>query len=454
MVRGIDKISGKILFDQESIEEIDVRGNMGSTRFTITGTVSRVFTKQARLDMNIDLTGDLKDFKGMTKEMEQVDLKGALASQFGVKGTISKPEFSGDIKIDDARIDKIGLGKPVSNMDLRARLQGSGLRITSCQGDIGRSDFALTGTISDFSKPVIRIDNRSRYIDLDELMPQTEKRTAKQGQAAPLTMSGSLKIDRLTGMDMEFRNINTTFAYENGVIDLKDCRAQTFDGDVFLSFYYDANNPEPYRLFTRMQSVSSQKILQRFLRMDRVQGILSGSANFKGRGLDENSVVSNLDGAGNLRFTNGTFSNFPLLTKLLGWLGMKDYKNVQYNNMQGTFTIKQGQARVEGWTISSRVGDFLTEGTIGLDGRLNLDVAATLSKTSSNTVKKYHGDWLFYVDKDGRAVIDIVVTGKPHAPTFRLNSTKIKQRLKGQIKNKFEQKKKEFEQQIKDWLKW
>jgi uncharacterized protein involved in outer membrane biogenesis len=255
-------------------------------------------------------------------------------------------------------------------------------------------------------------------------------------------------------MDMEFKNINTIFKYENGVIDLKNCRAQAFDGDVYLDFYYDVNSPEPYRLSTRMQSVSSQKIFQRFLRMDRVQGNLSGSANFHGRGLDENSVVSNLDGAGNLRFTNGTFSNFPLLTKLLGWLGMKDYRNVQFNNMQGAFTIKKGKATVEGWTVSSRVGDFLTEGTIGLDGRLNLDVAATLSKNSSAMVKKYHGDWLFYVDNSGRAVIDIIVTGKPHAPTFRLNSAKIKQRLKGKLKNEFDQKKKEFEQQIKDWLKW
>jgi uncharacterized protein involved in outer membrane biogenesis len=454
MVRGIEKTSGKISFDQESIEEIDVKGNIGSTSFTITGVVSRVLTKQARFDINIDLTGDLKDLESMTKEMEQIDLQGVFASQLSVKGTTSKPEFSGDIRIDDAKIDKIGLGKPVSNMNLRARLQGSSLRITSCNGKIGRSDFAITAKISDFSKPVVRIENHSRYIDLDELMPQTEKPPARQGQAAPLTMNGSLKIDRLTGMDMEFKNINTTFEYENGVIDLKDCRAQTFDGDVYLDFYYDVNSPEPYRLSTRMQSVSSQKILQRFLNMDRIQGNLSGTANFKGRGLDEKSVMSNLEGAGNLRFTNGTFSNFPLFTKLLGWLGMKDYENVQFNDMQGAFTIKQGQARVDGWTVSSRVGDFLTEGTIGLDGKLNLDVAATLSKTSSNTVKKYHGDWLFYVDKDGRAVIDIVVTGKPHAPTFRLNSTKVKERLKGRLKNAFEQKKKDFEQKIKDWLKW
>lgn len=454
MERGIEKINGKLSFNHESIDDISIEGNIGATRFSIAGAVSDILTKKPTLQISADLEGNLKDFQGLTEETKSIIMNGAISSSIKVRGTADKPNFSGDIKIANATIDGIGLGKPISKMNLNARVTEDNLRITSCKGEIGRSDFSLTGEILNFKKPVIHIDNHSRNIDLDELLPQKGKGTTKQNQPVLLNLSGKLVIGRLSGMDMEFKNINTGFTYENGIIDIRGCRAQSFDGDVYLDFYYNADNPEPYQLSTRLQSVSAQKILQRFLRFNRVQGKLSGQADFRGRGLDQKSVVSNLDATGNLSFNDGTFSNFPLLTKLLAWLGLKDYMNVQFSSMQGAFTIANGQASIKDWTLSSRAGDFLNEGTIGLDGRLNLQVSATLSKSNTAIVKKYHGDWLLYVDKDGRAVVDIIATGKPDTPVFRLDSNKIKQRLSGKVKDEFKQKKQELEKKIKDWLKW
>ena len=454
MKRGIENVTGTLSFDREAIEDIDIKGNIGGTQFSISGTVSDILTKKPLLRISAEVKGDLKDFQGLTDDAKSINMKGVLSSNIQVRGSGDKPLLAGDLRITNATIDGIGLGKPVSNMNLDARLTEDDIRITSCKGEIGRSDFSFTGEIRNFKKPNIHIDNRSRNIDLDEIMPQTKQGAAKESNTVPVSISGSLVINRLTGMDMEFRDINTDFKYENGVIDIRNCRAKSFDGDVYLNFYYNANSPEPYQLSTRMQSVSAQKILKRFLKFERVQGSLSGTADFNGRGLDQKSVVSNLDARGNLRFKNGTFNNFPLLVKLLDWLGMKDYSNVQYDDMQGVFTIKNGQARVDDWTLSSRAGDFLTNGSIGLDGKLNLQIAATLSRSNSAVVKRYHGDWLFYIDNTGQAVIDIIVTGKQDAPAFRLDNNKIKQRLAGKVKDEFKQKKQEFEQKIRDWLKW
>ncbi|MGB7054838.1 MAG: AsmA-like C-terminal region-containing protein [bacterium] len=454
MERGIERTNGTLSFGHESMEDISIQGNIGNTEFSITGAISDILSKNPTLDINAGLEGNLKDFQGITKAMKDISLSGSIQSEIRVQGTTRSPKYSGEVIVSEAMINGIGLEQPISNVNFNARLHGNTLKILSCKGRIGRSDFSFTGQVSDFKKPVIRLDNRSRYIDLDELIPHTKKGASTESKAVPLELNGTLNITRLTGMDMEFKNINTGFKYENGIIDIRDCRAQSFDGDVYLDFYYEINSPEPYKLSTRMQSVASQEILKRFLRFDRVQGKLSGKADFRGRGLDQKSVVSNLDATGNLSFNDGTFSNFPLLTKLLAWLGLKDYKNVQFHSMQGTFTIAKGQASIKDWTLSSRAGDFLTEGTIGLDGKLNLQVAATLSKSNSAIVKKYHGDWLLYVDKNGQAVVDMIVTGKTDAPAFRLDNNKIKQRLTGKVKDEFEERKKEFEKQIKDWLKW
>jgi len=453
MERPIERINGKLMFEHTSIKNIGIEGYVGNTIFKISGSVSDIISKNAILNITAGLDGNLSDFQGMTKDMKEIKLDGAVSSKVSIKGKTSKPQYSGDVKISGGLIDGIGLGKPISNMYFNGRFQEDALKVTACRGEIGRSDFSFSGQLVNFNKPTIQIDNRSKYLDLDELMPKTKQGKTTQGKSAPVTLNGSLHINRLTGMDMEFKNVDAEFQYKNGVIDVKNGRAQSFDGDVYLDFYYDANNPEPYRISTRMQSVSAEKILQRLLKFNRLKGKLSGKVNFQGRGLDQKSVVSNLDGVGNVVVTQGAFNNFVLLSELLSWLGLKDYKNVEFNDFRCAFAIEKGKADVKDWTMSSRVGDFLTSGTIGLDGNLDLHVALTLSQQNSNIVKKYHGDWIFFTDNKGRTIVDIITKGKMGAPRFSLDQDRVKQRIKGNIKNEFDQKIKEFESKLKDMLK-
>jgi uncharacterized protein involved in outer membrane biogenesis len=452
MARAIEKINGNFTFNLSAIRDMVLEGHIGTTEFSVEGGVSDL-GKKPLLNISAEMEGELKDFQGLTNSLEHIDLAGTIISDITVKGKIDDLRYFGDIKIASAYINGIGLGKPVSDLDLKGTFEGGTLRVGSCKGKIGRSDFSFSGQLSNFTKPVIQINNRSNYIDLDELLPKASGQTPK-GKAPPIMLKGMVNIRRLTGMDMEFKNISTKFEYKKGIVDIRNCQAETFDGQAYMDFYYNANSPEPYRINTRMRSVSAQKILQRFLRFDRLKGEMSGQGDFQGKGLDQSSVKSNLNATGNLLVHEGEFNNFTFLTKLLAWLGLKDYKNVPFNNLRCSFKIHNGRGEVQDWTFSARVGDFLTDGSISLNGNVDLHVAATLSKQHSNTVRKYHGDWIFFEDKQGRTVVDIIVSGRLHSPTFKLDKNRIKERIGGRLKDEFEQKKKDFEEQLKDLLKW
>jgi len=449
MTRPVEKIDGEFAFGLSAIRNMIIQASIGNTVFNIEGGVSSL-NKRPLLDISAVVDGDLKDFEGLTNDLKDISLSGSVASDITLKGTIDNLRYLGNIKISGARIEGIGMEKPVSNLNLTGTFQEKMLRISTCNGNIGRSDFSFGAEVSNFEKPIIQLKNRSKYIDLDELLPKTKKGQQPKGKPLPMTLRGSVSITKLTGMDMEFKNINTDFEYKNGIIDVKNCRAETFDGQVYLDFYYNANSPEPYQIATRMQSVAAEKILQRFLHFDRLKGDLSGQADFQGKGLDQRSVLSNLNATGNLKFFKGEFSNFPFLTKLLAWLGLKDYKNVQFNNLLCSFKIADGKTDVQDWTFSARVGDFLTSGRIGLNGNLDLRVAATLSKQHSGIVKKYHGDWIFFDDKQGRTVVDIIVSGSFASPVFKLDRNRVKERLSGKIKDEFKKKAKDFEDQLKN----
>jgi AsmA protein len=457
MKRAIENINGTVAFSRSSVSDISIKGSIGKTKFDIGGYISKLDSPSPLLNISTELDGNLKDFESLTSEMRDIEFSGPIAAKIMLKGNLKDPRFSGNVTVQGARIDGIGMGKPVSDLNFKAEMQNDAVKISECRGRIGRSDFSLTGAVSNFKKPVVQMNNRSNFIDLDELLPQKGTASSRSGKTQagkpiPLTLQGAVVINRLTGLDMEFTNVNANFSYIDGVIDLKDCRAQTYGGQVNFDFYYNAYSPEPYRINTRMTSLDAQKIAKRFLGFDRIKGDLSGVANFNGNGLDEKSVRSNMNGTGNIKITGGEFNNFDFLVKLLGWMGLKDQRVITFRDFNSGFRITNGRASADDWTLSAKIGDFLTKGTIRLDGAVDLRIAITLTQHYSNIVKRYHGDWIFFTDKDGRTLIDVIAKGKLSSPQFTLDRSRIQQRIKGTIKNEFEKKIKDFESDLKDIL--
>ncbi len=449
--RDIEKMNGSFAFDMNSIKNIIIQGIVGTSRFDISGSVNNL--KNPILDIMLKFACNLKDIETLTNQTKGIKLNGLASLNMTIKGTMNKPSYFGDYAVSEASIDGIGLAKPITNLKVRGTLQNDGAKITECTGHIGRSDFSLSGYISNFTRPVAQINNNSNLIDLDELLPKTKAGKKTDEKGIPISIQGKVKINRLTGMDMEFRNINTDFTYQNGIVDLKNCKAETFDGRVQFDLYYNSSSPEPYRINTRMEDISVQKAFKRFLKFENLQGKISGVNNFQGRGFDQKQVISNLTASGNVRLVNGMFTNFEFLNKLFEWMGYKETRTLPLKDLVCSFKIVNGKSDIEDWSMSTNIGNFLTNGTIKLDGAINLNITLTLNKKESDLLKTYHADWLLYYDPQGRATLDIIATGKLLSPQFRLDTNKIKERIKGRIKDEYDKKKKELEKKLKDLLK-
>ncbi len=449
--RNIEKINGSFAFDLNAIRNIIIQGIVGTSRFDISGSISN--PKQPVLDILIRFACNLKDIEALVDPAQGVKLNGMANLNITIKGSAAKPSCFGDYTISEATIDGIGIAKPITNLRARGSIQNDGAKIAECTFHIGHSDFSLNGHISNFSKPVVQINNTSNLIDLDELLPKEKTARKTEQKGVPVSIQGNVRINKLSGIDMEFRNINTFFSYENGIVDLKNCRAETFDGNVQFDLYYNSNSPEPYRINTRMENISAQRILKRLLKFDNLQGKLSGVNNFQGKGFTQKEVVANLNASGNVKLVNGLFNNFDFFNKLFAWLGYEDRKVLHLNDLMCSFKIVNGKTSIEDWSMSTGIGNFLTNGTIRLDGAINLTITLTLNKNESDILKKKNADWLLYYDSSGRATIDILATGKLFSPHFSLDTNKIKERLKGKIKDEYDKKKKELEKKLKDMFK-
>ncbi|MEO0183763.1 MAG: AsmA-like C-terminal region-containing protein, partial [candidate division WOR-3 bacterium] len=396
---------------------------------------------------------NLRDIENLSDQSAGMKLSGDARLNITLKGSIEKITYFGEYAITDATIDGIGLAKPITNFRVKGTIQNDGAKITECSGHIGRSDFSLNGYVSNFQRPIIQINNSSNLIDLDELFPKTRQEKKAEQKGIPVTIQGNVKINRLTGMDMEFKNINTTIKYENGIIDLRNCSAETFDGKVQFDFYYNINSPEPYRIHSLMENINVQKILKRFLKFENLTGRLTGVNNFSGMGFQQKQVIANLSASGNVKLLNGAFNNFEFLNRLCEWLGFKERRTINFNDLVLSYKIENGRAHIEDWSMATDIGNFLVDGYIKLDGDIRLNLTLTLNKKESDLLKNYHADWLLSYDPQGRATLDILATGKLFSPQFRLDTDKIKERLKGKIKEEYDKKKKELEKKLRDLFK-
>jgi len=450
--KPVENIQGVVDFDLNSIPGIKLQGQMAGTKFNLTGAVTNL--KSPILDLAVRIAGDLKDLEGISAATQGVTMSGPLSLSAAVKGPASNPSYSGDLSITGGQLDGIGFAKPMTNFRIKAGVQNNAIRIWECGGNIGKSDFNLSGNVANFKKPVVQIVSSSNTIDLDEMLPKPGPgKKAAPGKAVPVTLQGKVKVAKLNGLDMEFRNVNTNINYENGIVDLKNCTADAFDGRVVLDFYYNANKPEPYRLISRMENLSTQKVFKRFLKFEAIEGRLNGVSNFQGNGFSQANLIANLSASGSLKLTNGAFNNFKFITMLLSWMGFQNQNQLPINDLVCNFKITNGKTEVNDWALASSFGNFLFNGSIGLTGAVNMNVTTTLTKEQSDKLKKYHADWLLYYDANGRAIVDAVITGKLTDPKFGLDKKRIEERLKGRIKDEFDKKKKELEDKLKDLFK-
>lgn len=452
LIKPLENINGVIIFNGSSLSRIDLLGQLAMLRFKVTGEM--ISFKSPVLNLEIRADGDLKDLKDLVPENKNLSLAGPFSVSAVIKGPAADLSYRGEINISNGVLNNIGFAQPLTNFRLQAALQNNAVRIKECAGNIGSSDFRITGTVTDFKKPIAQVNWTSTFINLDEILPKATPGASAAGPPLPLMIQGTAQIKKLQGLDLDFSNITSNINYDHGVVDLRDCNADAFDGRVRFDLFYNFNNPEPYRINSRMENLSTKKILFRFFKCDLIEGQLSGAGNFQGNGFNATRALANLSASGNVKIFKGAFRSFPFILSLLDWMGFKNRPNMDFDDLNCSFKIDHGRVNVDNWVLASSMGNFLFNGTLGLTGTVDMKISIIFTRDQSDLLKQYHGDWLLYYDQTGRAVVDLIAHGKLSAPSFSLDQQKIKERLKGQIKNEFDIKKKEFEQKLKDlWKK-
>ena len=298
----------------------------------------------------------------------------------------------------------------------------------------------LNCTVQNYAKtPTIALNGTSDVLDIDHLigltagLPQkgdTEVRTKKAKQAATqkapaagippgLVVHGRFEVVKAVYRGMTIKNFIMQYKLDKGILTIDELRAQTFSGEVLSDLQADLNQPDI--IFTGKMGVRSVEItdfgsvLARQL-SDTVSGTLNSNVTFAGAGTEWSTIRNVLTADGTFALQNGRFKKTPVTESVATLLGLPELNDLAFEDTSGTFQIVKGGKVILNTRMNSQDIKAQTDGTVTLDGGLDLPVTLRLSKELTDRLTSRASVAKYLVDEQGETVLKLKLTGTTSKP--------------------------------------
>ena len=430
-----------LAFLAEGEEKKAEPGPEARTALPLALTVEQVKVDRAQIVVR-DATGEIPDTKARADLMVTLDVGRDLAS-LNYKGNLSfaadlvygevKSNISGKSDFDQ---DRLGYAVDVILDDQKAR---------------------LSGEVKNYTKvPDIRLDITSEVMDIDRLLALMaglpaaseagEKREVAKvsgqspGAALPqgLMASGEVRIGRTLYKGLEVKDFLLQYNLEKGVLTIKDLSAGVAGGQVSGRMKVDLNKPGLiYGGELDLKSVKFQGLLPVLANIpgDMVSGMMESHFTFSGAGIEWPVLRDALSVEGTYALRDGGFRDAPVTTAIAELLGLEELKRLSFKSLDGTLHVIKGRAairsRMSGKDVSARL-----DGTIGLDGSLDMPMTLLLSQKLSEKLRKRVSIAKYLTSEEGQTELRLKLAGSLMRPYPALDTAGVSEQVKETIRKK------------------
>jgi hypothetical protein len=407
-------------------------------------TVEQVKIDRAQFVVR-DATGEIPDTDARADLVVALDVGRDLAS-LSYKGNMSfaadliygevKPNISGKSDFDQ---DRLGYTVDVILDDQKAR---------------------LSGEVKNYAKvPDIRLDITSEVMDIDRLlavmaglpaasgageksMPAEVKKVSGHSPGAALPpgfrASGEVRVGRGLYKGLEVKDFLMRYNLEKGVLTMKDLSAGVAEGQVSSMMKVDLNKPGlTYRGELDVKSVKVQGLLTALANVsgEMVSGEMESHFTFSGAGTEWPVLRDALSVEGTYALRDGGFQDIPVTMAIAKLLGLEELKKLSFESLDGTLHIIKGKAALKSRMSGKDVG-ARAEGTIGLDGNLDMPVTLLLSPALSEKLQKRASVAKYLTSEEGQTELRLKLAGSLMRPYPTLDTAGVSEQVKETIREK------------------
>lgn len=390
-------------------------------------TVKRITVTQARLTVTDDL-GKLPEIKGETDAVIGVDLTGGLDSL----------QLNGDLnfKVDVVYQQLTPHVKGTAHFDKQ--------QITfNVNADLENEKIQLTGSAADYlAAPDIKLDILSKKLDLDHLLglmaglaqPVTEagkveKKSAGRKASPPATApaagfppglkaQGKIAVEQSIYKKLAIDNLLLRYSLVDGILKLTDVGADIADGKIKSEATIDLNKPGlAYDGQFQIAEVKIERLVAGISEtdFDQLNGLLQTALTFKGQGLAWSRISKTLQAKGDYGLFDGQIQETPVTKAVADLLKLEDLRKFSFEKIVGNLKIKDGRLLLNS-IMDSKDVTAKSQGSIGLDGTMNLPINLKLSTEMSQKLQKNLSIAKYLSSENGETELNFKVGGTVQHP--------------------------------------
>jgi len=385
----------------------------------------------ARLKMRNPLTDPLLDSKLLAKInlatlgkvmplAEGESYKGKLNADVVVNGRMSALEREdyeafkalGTLELFDMLYKSKDLAEDVAISSMVFRFSPKNLALEKLNATMGKSDFAVNGTIDNYMGYIFRNELlkgdftfNSNNLDLDQLMGVTGSSTssatapaaeASSAEGEPVlipenvdfNLNTSIKKIKYNGIDVN--NVNGNVNMKEEVASLNNMTMQTMGGTVGLKGSYNTkdHNKPGIDFGYNLKDIDIQTLAKNFVSIDKLAPIAKYTKGKISSNLDMKSsltknlepIYSSLTGGGDL-FTNMvTISGFEPFTKLSEELKISKLANQTIKDVKAKFKFTDGKVVLSPFNVMMSGIDTRVEGSTSFEQAIDYKMTMNIPK--------------------------------------------------------------------------
>ena len=426
------------------------------------------------------------------------ELGGAVSAEFRVAGRVSAPaamRASGSLTLRDVSVKTAASPKPVRDLNGTLTFSNDALSTKQVSLVIGQSDMTLSCTVKNYLSLVTGEKNSPRciatmalhagHLYTSDIMapppgpagpggpappgagspastPAPRGGTAAPlhapGNASPRNVSGksafplpaveieaNADIGTLTMEKFEFTNVRGALHAADGVVTMKNLSLGAFGGTVVSNGSLDLNRPERpvFDLSLTLNGVDASALLSHFTSFgSRLSGALSTTTALKGALNDTLGLVPDaLQGGGNVGIRNGALKGVKVNQSLASQLKLPDLENIQFKDWTNAYTVQNGRLVLKDLTITASVGQYVINGSQGLDGSLDYHMTLYLPESAAPklNIAGFAGEAVdLFKDQNGRLKLDFNVGGTMDDPKVQLDTGAARKKAEDLAKQKLQ----------------
>lgn len=399
--------------------------------------------------------------KGLTHQLQPYSLAGKLDGRVSLAGTPSRGVAllkSADIELIDvkASIDNLraGMSGKVHYADQQATAEQLVLSIADQQAVI---DFKATNLFGDIVRGDFKI--AANQLDMNILLPDKPANEQRSGPNTPpierqptlaeeigpfdlpVDMTGRLQVDSLLYKQLTLDRVQADLALKNNHLKIIRLRSDIAGGEFLASSdinlgvkglkYQGQMKLEQSNLLTLVSGLVPQA-------EQSVSGLLQWQNNFSGRGTIPENLLQSLQVKGLMNLQKGQISGSPLLEQMSVFLGIPDLKILSFDALESRYDLRNGLANVTGQLNSSKT-KLKPEGTIGVDGALDLKLDARIAPELMDKLGVKTGLKQMLSDKDGWGMMPLVIKGDLSRPEVSFDTVALQKQAGIRAKQAAEQ---------------